>query len=122
MLITLKFYNYIEFLNKYYSAKQNQLRSSKPTHSMLTPLRYYAYSWLFLGICATFWMLSSSPTTAEAEGVGMEMAWMQHFRETNRRILASSKYISYEAIQIDNVPCSRGGAFYYNRAMTRRRR
>ncbi|ESW12554.1 hypothetical protein PHAVU_008G122900 [Phaseolus vulgaris] len=86
-------------------------------------MRYYAYSWLFLGICATVWMLTSSPTTAEAGGVGMEMAWMPSIEEElelemdseiNRRILASSNYISYQAIQRGTVPCSLAGASYYN--------
>ncbi|ONI04423.1 hypothetical protein PRUPE_6G321200 [Prunus persica] len=34
--------------------------------------------------------------------------------EINRRILATSKYISYGAMQRNTVPCSRRGASYYN--------
>ncbi|GFQ05706.1 rapid alkalinization factor [Phtheirospermum japonicum] len=34
--------------------------------------------------------------------------------EINRRILATSEYISYGALQGNNVPCSRRGASYYN--------
>ncbi|KAG8370661.1 hypothetical protein BUALT_Bualt13G0006500 [Buddleja alternifolia] len=34
--------------------------------------------------------------------------------EINRRILATSDYISYGALQANNVPCSRRGASYYN--------
>ncbi|CBI39521.3 unnamed protein product, partial [Vitis vinifera] len=34
--------------------------------------------------------------------------------EINRRILATSKYISYGALQRNSVPCSRRGASYYN--------
>ncbi|XP_058082327.1 protein RALF-like 1 [Magnolia sinica] len=34
--------------------------------------------------------------------------------EINRRILATSQYISYEALKRDSVPCSRAGASYYN--------
>ncbi|XP_030544868.1 rapid alkalinization factor [Rhodamnia argentea] len=34
--------------------------------------------------------------------------------ESNRRILATSKYISYGALQRNSVPCSRRGASYYN--------
>ncbi|KAL8166373.1 hypothetical protein V2J09_007872 [Rumex salicifolius] len=34
--------------------------------------------------------------------------------EVNRRILASKKYISYNALKKNNVPCSRRGASYYN--------
>ncbi|KAM0015372.1 putative rapid ALkalinization Factor [Helianthus debilis subsp. tardiflorus] len=34
--------------------------------------------------------------------------------ESTRRILATSNYISYEALQGNNVPCSQRGASYYN--------
>ncbi|XP_030477150.1 rapid alkalinization factor-like [Syzygium oleosum] len=34
--------------------------------------------------------------------------------ESNRRILATTKYISYGALQRNTVPCSRRGASYYN--------
>lgn len=34
--------------------------------------------------------------------------------EINRRILATTSYISYGALQRDTVPCSRRGASYYN--------
>uniref|UniRef100_A0A5B6YRY9 Putative Ralf-like 33 n=1 Tax=Davidia involucrata TaxID=16924 RepID=A0A5B6YRY9_DAVIN len=34
--------------------------------------------------------------------------------EINRRILATSSYISYGALQRNTVPCSRRGASYYN--------
>ncbi|KAG1326222.1 protein RALF-like 33 [Cocos nucifera] len=34
--------------------------------------------------------------------------------EVARRILATSDYISYNALKRDNVPCSRRGASYYN--------
>lgn len=34
--------------------------------------------------------------------------------EISRRILATSSYISYGALQRNNVPCSRRGASYYN--------
>ncbi|KAF3614137.1 Rapid alkalinization factor 23 [Capsicum annuum] len=34
--------------------------------------------------------------------------------ESNRRILATKKYISYGALQKNSVPCSRRGASYYN--------
>ncbi|KAF3436424.1 hypothetical protein FNV43_RR23516 [Rhamnella rubrinervis] len=33
---------------------------------------------------------------------------------SNRRILATSQYISYGALQRNTVPCSRRGASYYN--------
>lgn len=34
--------------------------------------------------------------------------------EINRRILATTKYISYGALQRNSVPCSRRGTSYYN--------
>ncbi|KAH6772517.1 ralf-like 33 [Perilla frutescens var. hirtella] len=34
--------------------------------------------------------------------------------ESSRRILATRRYISYGALQRNNVPCSRRGASYYN--------
>ncbi|CAM8942683.1 unnamed protein product [Rhodiola kirilowii] len=34
--------------------------------------------------------------------------------ESNRRILATSSYISYGALNRNRVPCSRRGASYYN--------
>ncbi|KAI3443132.1 uncharacterized protein J3R85_000019 [Psidium guajava] len=34
--------------------------------------------------------------------------------ETNRRILATTRYISYGALRRNTVPCSRRGASYYN--------
>ncbi|KAJ8898629.1 hypothetical protein K2173_004242 [Erythroxylum novogranatense] len=34
--------------------------------------------------------------------------------ESNRRILATSNYISYGALQRNTVPCSQRGASYYN--------
>ncbi|QCE11630.1 protein RALF-like 33 [Vigna unguiculata] len=86
-------------------------------------MHHYAYSLLFLGICATVWMVVSSAPTAEAGVVGMEMAWMplveeeselEMDSEINRRILASKRYISYGAMRRDTVPCSRKGNSYYN--------
>ncbi|KAK9161539.1 hypothetical protein Syun_007880 [Stephania yunnanensis] len=44
---------------------------------------------------------------AEEEEFGMES-------EITRRILATSQYISYEALKRNSVPCSRRGASYYN--------
>ncbi|KAF8006705.1 hypothetical protein BT93_K0880 [Corymbia citriodora subsp. variegata] len=34
--------------------------------------------------------------------------------EVNRRVLATSQYISYGALQRNTVPCSQRGASYYN--------
>ncbi|KAL0389613.1 UNVERIFIED_CONTAM: Rapid alkalinization factor [Sesamum calycinum] len=63
------------------------------------------------------WIPMSKPGTCQgsiaecmADGTGdFEMD-----SEVNRRILATTKYISYGALQANNVPCSRRGASYYN--------
>lgn len=34
--------------------------------------------------------------------------------EINRRILATSNYISYQALRSNSIPCSRRGSSYYN--------
>ncbi|KAL5701222.1 hypothetical protein ACHQM5_026583 [Ranunculus cassubicifolius] len=34
--------------------------------------------------------------------------------EINRRILATTQYISYEALKRNSVPCSKRGSSYYN--------
>ena len=34
--------------------------------------------------------------------------------ESSRRFLATTNYISYDALRRDSVPCSRRGASYYN--------
>ncbi|XP_050373419.1 rapid alkalinization factor-like [Argentina anserina] len=39
---------------------------------------------------------------------------LQMDSEISRRILATSKYISYGALRRNSVPCSRRGASYYN--------
>ncbi|XP_057720520.1 rapid alkalinization factor-like [Arachis stenosperma] len=44
----------------------------------------------------------------EGELVGMESS------SSHRRILATSQYISYQALQRNTVPCSQRGASYYN--------
>jgi len=100
------------------------------------------YSQLFLVICATLLMttmMSSSPTVDAAGGFELGgMEWIhqtktttcegsiadcmlqqgeeefQFDNEINRRILATTKYISYGALQRNTVPCSRRGASYYN--------
>ncbi|XP_031498398.1 rapid alkalinization factor-like [Nymphaea colorata] len=43
----------------------------------------------------------------EAEEMGMDS-------ESNRRILQTNQYISYEALKRNSIPCSTGGASYYN--------
>lgn len=100
------------------------------------------YSQLFLVICVTLLMttmMSSSPTVDAAGGFELGgMEWIhqtktatcegsiadcmlqqgeeefQFDNEINRRILATTKYISYGALQRNTVPCSRRGASYYN--------
>lgn len=64
------------------------------------------------------WIPVSTPSTCQgsiaecmAEGSGGEF---EMDSESNRRILATTKYISYGALQANNVPCSRRGASYYN--------
>lgn len=39
---------------------------------------------------------------------------MEMESESTRRILATTNYISYGALQGNNVPCSKRGASYYN--------
>ncbi|KAL3522289.1 hypothetical protein ACH5RR_015123 [Cinchona calisaya] len=34
--------------------------------------------------------------------------------ESNRRILAQTRYISYDALNKGNIPCNRRGSSYYN--------
>ncbi|KAJ6762695.1 RAPID ALKALINIZATION FACTOR-LIKE [Salix purpurea] len=46
---------------------------------------------------------------AEEDGEEFEMD-----TEISRRILATTKYVSYGALQKNNVPCSKRGASYYN--------
>ncbi|KAL1542651.1 rapid alkalinization factor-like [Salvia divinorum] len=63
------------------------------------------------------WIPVSTPSSCKgsmaecmAEGSGeFEME-----SESTRRILATTNYISYGALQANNVPCSRRGASYYN--------
>ncbi|CAH8250966.1 unnamed protein product [Arabidopsis lyrata] len=47
-----------------------------------------------------------------AECIGAEEEEMDS--EINRRILATTKYISYQSLKRNSVPCSRRGASYYN--------
>ncbi|XAR48698.1 hypothetical protein NMG60_11031597 [Bertholletia excelsa] len=93
---------------------------------------------ILVTICAILVLLSSSPMpTASATGGddgvlgwfpvattacqgsiaeclgGAEEEFMLD-SETNRRILAGRRYISYGALSRNTVPCSRRGASYYN--------
>ncbi|XP_071687194.1 rapid alkalinization factor-like [Rutidosis leptorrhynchoides] len=47
----------------------------------------------------------------ECMGAGLEMEMES---ESTRRILATTNYISYGALQGNNIPCSQRGASYYN--------
>ncbi|KAL5060974.1 hypothetical protein RYX36_032578 [Vicia faba] len=102
----------------------------------MAPPRFYSH--LLLVICATVLLTAtiSSPTVA-AGGFNLGMEWIHQTKTTcegtiadcmlqqgeeefqfdseiNRRILATTKYISYGALQRNTVPCSRRGASYYN--------
>ncbi|KAL3644779.1 hypothetical protein CASFOL_009959 [Castilleja foliolosa] len=64
------------------------------------------------------WNPASNPATCKgsiaecmADGDGGEF---EMDSEINRRILATTRYISYGALRPNNVPCSRRGASYYN--------
>ncbi|KAI4349954.1 hypothetical protein L6164_010493 [Bauhinia variegata] len=90
-----------------------------------------SFSMVFLVICATM-LVMSSPSMVNAGG-NHHLGWLttksgckasiseclgaDEFdldSEINRRILATTKYISYGALQKNTVPCSRRGASYYN--------
>ncbi|RZC49415.1 hypothetical protein C5167_017833 [Papaver somniferum] len=47
-------------------------------------------------------------------GESLEIEEFQMDSEISRRILATTKYISYGALRRNTVPCSRRGASYYN--------
>ncbi|PON52083.1 Rapid ALkalinization Factor [Trema orientale] len=86
-----------------------------------------------LVICAIIVVVSASLATVEGGG-GEYLGWIpskpacdgsiadclaeeeewELDSESNRRILATQKYISYGALQRNTVPCSRRGASYYN--------
>ncbi|XP_027160504.1 rapid alkalinization factor [Coffea eugenioides] len=59
------------------------------------------------------WMMmpgmARSGLVGEDDGVEFELD-----SESNRRILATTRYISYGALQKNSVPCSRRGQSYYN--------
>ncbi|CAK9314984.1 unnamed protein product [Citrullus colocynthis] len=89
----------------------------------------------FFLICAAMFVVFSCSSTAVHAGLGIHhsLAWIpnqstckgsiaecfggEEFEfdsEINRRILATSQYISYGALRRNTVPCSRRGASYYN--------
>lgn len=57
------------------------------------------------------WMMM--PMRSE-ELVGGDEEEFELDSESNRRILATTRYISYGALQRNSVPCSRRGQSYYN--------
>ncbi|KAL9356066.1 hypothetical protein Peur_049319 [Populus x canadensis] len=93
-------------------------------------------SWFL--ISATIWILMAMGLSSTVQGSGdHHLGWIPATRssickgsiaecmaedgeefemdtEINRRILATTKYVSYGALQRNNVPCSRRGASYYN--------
>ncbi|OIW13041.1 hypothetical protein TanjilG_17601 [Lupinus angustifolius] len=86
-------------------------------------------SFVFLFICATLLVAITAvqgmglewvPTTVKPPCKGSIAECMEEVEEfeldseINRRILATSSYISYGALQRNTVPCSRRGASYYN--------
>ncbi|KAH7578365.1 hypothetical protein JRO89_XS01G0373000 [Xanthoceras sorbifolium] len=57
------------------------------------------------------------PTKARCQGSVADCMTDDEFgmdSEINRRILATTNYISYGALQRNTVPCSQRGASYYN--------
>ncbi|XP_051142172.1 rapid alkalinization factor-like [Andrographis paniculata] len=61
------------------------------------------------------WMPISKPATCQGSiAECMADGEFDMSSESNRRILATSQYISYGALQANTVPCSRRGASYYN--------
>lgn len=105
---------------------------------------FYSSSSTMLGICAVVMMILilSSSSTVHASG-GSHLGWIptatattrsackgtiaecmnagglgeEEFdldSEISRRILATSSYISYGALQRNTVPCSKRGTSYYN--------
>ncbi|KAL3531452.1 hypothetical protein ACH5RR_010774 [Cinchona calisaya] len=59
------------------------------------------------------WMPAAAAAGA-CEGGSIAECEFEMDSEINRRILATSDYISYGALQRNTVPCSRRGASYYN--------
>ncbi|CAK7348284.1 unnamed protein product [Dovyalis caffra] len=89
-----------------------------------------SYSFLFLLLVSALIISSSTiaasedhnlnwvPTRARAcQGTVAECMGDDEFEmdsEISRRILATSNYISYGALERNNIPCSQRGASYYN--------
>ncbi|CAO2831967.1 unnamed protein product [Amaranthus hypochondriacus] len=64
------------------------------------------------------WMVSSDSSMVSCQDDGIIGECLedefQFDSESNRRMLASRRYISYGALRRNYVPCSRRGASYYN--------
>lgn len=89
------------------------------SHSTLSFLLLFIFTTSLL-ISSTFagnHQLGFVPTQPTCRGTIGECLSGEEFAvdtETNRRILATSRYISYQALKRNSVPCSRRGASYYN--------
>lgn len=91
-------------------------------------------AFLMLIFTIAFFVSSSSSLTVTAMSGDRSLSWLStearcHGRsisecmmnvefdmdsEINRRILATSSYISYKSLKANNIPCSRRGSSYYN--------
>ncbi|KAE8732670.1 Protein RALF-like 22 [Hibiscus syriacus] len=63
------------------------------------------------------WMSTAASRSACKGSIGECLEEEEEFEvdsEINRRILQTTRYISYGALQRNTVPCSRRGASYYN--------
>ncbi|KAE8712153.1 Protein RALF-like 33 [Hibiscus syriacus] len=64
------------------------------------------------------WMSTAAAARSACKGsIGECLEEEEEFEvdsEINRRILQTTRYISYGALQRNTVPCSRRGASYYN--------
>ncbi|GMQ00049.1 hypothetical protein CsSME_00047290 [Camellia sinensis var. sinensis] len=61
-----------------------------------------------------WWMATAKPACRGSMAECMAEGELEMDSEINRRILATTKYISYGALQRNTVPCSQRGASYYN--------
>ncbi|KAG2263354.1 hypothetical protein Bca52824_070433 [Brassica carinata] len=66
-----------------------------------------------VGFAADFMPFETECTGSIAE-CSTSTAEFEMDSEINRRILATTRYISYGALRRNTVPCSRRGASYYN--------
>ncbi|XP_004494362.1 rapid alkalinization factor [Cicer arietinum] len=60
------------------------------------------------------WVATTTPTCQGSIEECIEDGEFGMDSESHRRILATSQYISYRALQRNTVPCSHKGASYYN--------